>query len=374
MQDEDYAIVVGLQTYPGLNGNGQPALSGPVNDANAFYDWLISKDGGDVDPNKIQRIRSSDFPAPAGPIFKTKPRADDIEDAFNNLKDISDANKNANKPRRIGRRLYVYMAGHGVVQQNLNVNEPPKKEAALLMANVELNNIGNSYVYAAYSTSWFCNNRCFDEVFLFMDCCKELALLLGQNYFLPNTGSPDTGVRCLMFATKASRLAREQMMDDENRVRGVFTKTLLMGLEGGAAKILPGRNDGVGQITAASLAEYVRQQMRELLPEPLKPQAGDWEPEFDFFPGDNFGANIVIKEMLMPTFPVTITLVPGATGSLSITFEGDDFIEPILVPNPLTPIVIQLPRGMYKAEVVINGVNEKRPVIVKGKGGVHVQF
>ena len=381
MAAEDYAIVVGLQNYPALD-NGQPSLSGPENDAKAFIAWLVSKDGGDVadDGIHIQKILSSDYKGPFNSLSEIRPWAADIETAFKKLKDISDNNFKANKPLRIGRRLYVFMAGHGMAPESVNVNEVPQKEAVLLTPNVERTNVGTSHVLSAYATSWFCNNTCFDEVFLFMDCCRENALLMGRNFFLPNTGTVNTGVRCSMFATKWSRLAREQMMNDENAVRGVFTKTLLLGLDGAAAEIVPGRNDGMGVITVASLRGYLIQHMQEFLPDALKQEAGSWDPDFDYFPDRNNGADIVIKEVPLPSFPVTITLPQGATGTVSILYDGDDLLDPIPVPDPLVPIALELPRGMYLAMVSVNGNSVKRRINVTGiegragKGGLHVQI
>ena len=50
-QANDYAVIVGAQTYPGLDDPTSDAfhpLLGPVNDATAFYEWVTSPDGGDV--------------------------------------------------------------------------------------------------------------------------------------------------------------------------------------------------------------------------------------------------------------------------------------------------------------------------------------
>ena len=43
MANDDWAVVVGVRLYPDLGD-----LDGPENDAQAFYDWLVAPEGGDV--------------------------------------------------------------------------------------------------------------------------------------------------------------------------------------------------------------------------------------------------------------------------------------------------------------------------------------
>jgi hypothetical protein len=57
MATDDYAIVVGISAYP-YHGN----LSGPENDAKAFYDWLIDPQWGAVPEANVDRILTSDCP------------------------------------------------------------------------------------------------------------------------------------------------------------------------------------------------------------------------------------------------------------------------------------------------------------------------
>ena len=67
MGKNDWAIVVGIDTYfdPNL-----PSLKGPANDAQAFYDWVTSPEGGAVPAGKGSEkkqaflIQSSEFHPP----------------------------------------------------------------------------------------------------------------------------------------------------------------------------------------------------------------------------------------------------------------------------------------------------------------------
>ena len=50
MATNDYAVVVGINHYPGLSD-----LKGAENDARAFQDWLVRKDGGNI-PNSSPHL------------------------------------------------------------------------------------------------------------------------------------------------------------------------------------------------------------------------------------------------------------------------------------------------------------------------------
>ena len=57
---DDYAVVVGVARYPELSAEGAAAdLEGPDNDAQDVYDWLVSPDGGGLDPGNVKLLRSA---------------------------------------------------------------------------------------------------------------------------------------------------------------------------------------------------------------------------------------------------------------------------------------------------------------------------
>ncbi|NTV96679.1 MAG: hypothetical protein HGA75_14920, partial [Thiobacillus sp.] len=74
MNDQDYAIVVGINYYPGLG-----SLQGAEYDAGQFAAWLEDPAGGGLPPANVRRVRSSDFhpPPPASP-FEAKPDANNF--------------------------------------------------------------------------------------------------------------------------------------------------------------------------------------------------------------------------------------------------------------------------------------------------------
>jgi hypothetical protein len=389
MNTEDYAIIIGLQDYPGLVDveSGVNPLQGPENDARAFKDWVVSPNGGDVpddslasNPIHVQMILSSQYKdSPFPSIFVAKPVNTDVQNAFLRLCEISEGNAAADKGPRIGRRLYIFMAGHGIAPSRYG--EKDEKEAALLMANVRPSNFEGAYhIAGAYTASWFGYNKCFDEIFLFMDCCREDSLVAHLNTFLPKTGTATAAKRCFAFATLWSRLSREHPMADEGgRTRGVFTKTLLLGLSGAAAEPDPA-NPAQGLITVSSLKSFLIDNMRAFL-DPAVTDAELQEPNLDYWPRGQDGRDIPIKSVPLQKFPVTIRPPAGVNGFAQVgIFQNNEWKEIASIKTIPPEWSIELPRGKYVAQIVTAGVITNKPFDVKGieglanKGGADVNF
>src|SRR5262249_55697758 len=121
MAATDRAIIVGIQKYPSIGD-----LGGPENDARAFGDWVVSPSGGNVPEANVRRILATipnpRYNNPVRPVYW------EAEEAFGELMDIYDANlTQRGGSGKIGRRLYVYLAGHGF--------DPEPEYTALLAAN-----------------------------------------------------------------------------------------------------------------------------------------------------------------------------------------------------------------------------------------------
>ncbi len=391
MAQEDYALIIGIQDYPGLDDpqNGQPSLAGPLNDARAFRDWVIAQDGGEVtnDNDHIKMILSPNGGLGNVNVFNASPKTQDVVNAVNELRTISLKNKADGKGLRIGRRLYIFMAGHGIAPSMI-LGEGNEMEAALLMANVEPGNLGSQFhIPGAHVAKWFWKNDCFDEVLLFMDCCRENELVPSINYFLPNSGGNTlNGKRCFLFGTKWSRTTREKVMGDENgNVRGVFTKTLLKGLSGDAAVTDPAVPGFVGNITAFSLQNYLKDNIKNYFTQieldEMKRQLRSPEPDYNCFP-DSEGKDILIKTVPLKRHPVQFHLPLGASGNLQIRFNDQETpdLPPVAVQNPPCVIPMNLPRGRYRTMVSINNNAQDRIVTVTGFGDpgqngiTHVHF
>src|SRR4051794_3859343 len=159
MAETDRAIIVGINLYPEL-GN----LEGPENDVNAFYDWLVSSTGGDVPAQNIKCIRSSDYGPSFASVDVAEPTILRIQSAWRELYNIAQANQ---ERFYVGRRLYLYFAGHG-----FSPDDTQEDRTALLAANATRIETG-SHVIGQYMAEWFRRAGIFDEVVLVMDCCRE---------------------------------------------------------------------------------------------------------------------------------------------------------------------------------------------------------
>jgi hypothetical protein len=237
-QLKDYAIVVGIGNY--ADAAFLEKLDGPKNDVRNFVKWLKSPEGGHVPENNIiPYMLESD---PAG----QKPKAGDIVDAIKKLLALS-----PNGDERIGRRLYIFMAGHGV--------GPDLDDAGLL--TVEATEDAPTYVEGRRYANLFRGRAVFEEVVLVMDCCRDFDGELPDPVF-PFKRKVDAGgaakvKRFYAYATGFGKAAREKPFDDE--VSGVFSHALIAGLNGGAI-------DGDGRITGPSLERFVRRRLRDVPP------------------------------------------------------------------------------------------------------------
>jgi hypothetical protein len=212
MAAEDHAIVVGIGRY---KSSSLADLEGPDNDAKAVTEWLEDPDGGDVPSTQVHSITSSKFPNEFRPI------ANDLHEAFEALIDLAEE-KN---PAPAGRRLYIFMAGHGF--------GPALREAALLMANAAPGRWGHSVCGGAVADH-FAEAAYFEEIILLMDCCRD-KLSTAKAGALPWQPIQDertpTSRWIYGFATGFDSRTREMPIDGE--VRGVFTTAVLDALSSG---------------------------------------------------------------------------------------------------------------------------------------------
>jgi uncharacterized caspase-like protein len=244
----DQAVVVGVGWYPNLD-----ELKGPVNDATEFARWLTAPAGGGLCTPQVRLILS---PPPGADPGAARPVAWQVQEAFDDLDAIARVNRANGRGLRVGRRLYLYFAGHGFAPHDPFA--PRDEHTALLMANASRERAGYHISGTGYA-DWFYRAGYFDEVLLFMDCCREV--FTSAPLTVPHFSEvidPDAPNRVLTFygfATFWSRLSREQPMQQFNgMVRGVFTTALLAGLQGGA-------RDAAGRVTGASLRNYLFYQM-----------------------------------------------------------------------------------------------------------------
>lgn len=367
MNMDDRAVVVGIRLYPGISD-----LGGPENDALAFRRWLVDPSGGAVPPENVELFVSSRYyPDAACPPRSTTdalPTRGDITKALDRLLDLSKERSDNGKGSRIGRRLYLYFAGHGFCPGHEKATLVGA-HTALLAANASTSGRTSEHVASTSFALWFRMAGYFDEVLLFMDCCRQDSMRARLNPIYDAIIHPNaTSVRHFnAFATQWNGLAREKPMAD-GVIHGVFTAALLAGLNGAASM-------ANGEITAESLELYLRENMRSFLSEeersdPKIPK----EPDVDFSRG--LAARFVIARVPPPVAPTPLFIVkihvqPGDLGkTVGIRNGALDLVETARVAS--SPWCLELPRGLYACELA----DEEREVnfSVKGAGPFDVNL
>src|SRR4051812_44248760 len=102
---DHFAILVAINWYPGIG-----PLKGPENDADDFKTWLLADDGGNLCDKNIQVIRSSDFKPPARNPDDANPTESQFKKALNKWMRTED---DTDWRDEVGKRLYLFFAGHG---------------------------------------------------------------------------------------------------------------------------------------------------------------------------------------------------------------------------------------------------------------------
>ena len=320
----DRAIVVGIDRYPALE-----ALGGPENDANAFVGWLTDPQGGSVPPARVTRIVSSDFPNAAEPTTVA------IDTAFEAL--ISDFDDTGVG----GRRLYIFLAGHGFA--------PSVSEAALLMANAAAGRFGH-YIPGRLYCDWFRAAGFYEEVVLLMDCCRDVRTTVPVKN---PPWEPRTGVTAsklfLGFATEMGRASRERpSRDDANRVRGRFTEAVIAGLRHAA--------DAQGRVTGDTLRDFVFNLLTQEAAANGETDLNRQEPKFPS-----------TDRIVFTTIAVPYTLVATfAAGAAAPELVSGDFRN-VLAPDAVeaTAARWQLKPGLY----LLRRGAEQKVVALLGAGG-----
>jgi hypothetical protein len=161
MANTDRAIVVGISCYPGPDFGD---LGGPENDAKAFYELLVSSDGGAIPKENVELILSSDYKLPFGSPSDALPTLSEIQRAIDRLQYRAKEQARQGSGYKIGRRFYIYMSGHGFA--------PSEDEAAVFMANVT-RECARYHILRRYNADWFYKPACFDEILLLRDSCRQ---------------------------------------------------------------------------------------------------------------------------------------------------------------------------------------------------------
>jgi hypothetical protein len=348
MAKEDWGIVIGIQRYPAFDTDDE-RLRGPDNDAKAFRDWLVDKTGGDVPEGQVILITTSSFNPPFSSPSVAKPTEELIRMAIEDLQKIADQSSTG----RIGRRLYLYMAGHGFASR--------ENQTALLMANATKRNVGPPYHWLGeYTANWFCRAGYFDEIILFMDCCRD-------NYQVPQINKPWLSVtasdfservkRFYAFATRWGLKSRE--LEFNGVTHGIFTYELLEGLRGKASVPISGEHSVKSNpaITTESLKRYLMDAMKA-----RQQLVMDSDFIYDMF-------EIAVLPPALYTYAITVHLPPGSTGkSLEIRNDKYMLIDETIAAPPQWQLSLE--KGYYAVQIPSD--NLQKLFAVNGTGAVDV--
>ena len=302
-QLKDYALVVGIENY--ADGDFLEILNGPKNDARNFVKWLSSPTGGNLPPANVNPyLLVSDENG-------SSPRAGDIVDAIKKLLAL------APPTQRIGRRLYIVLAGHGV--------GPDLDDAGLLTA--EATEDVPTYIEGRRYANLFRGRAVFEEVVLMMDCCRDYDGELPASIFPFKTRLVPGAVvkRFYAYATGFGRAAREKEINNE--VSGIFSHAVMAGLNGGAI-------DGEGRITGPSLERYIRKKVKSLLPQGVD-QPSDIRCDLDLVFAEGF-----------PPATVNVTLQATVPHDRVVVLQGNGF-------KPVVPGATVTGAGQYQAQLPI---------------------
>lgn len=245
----DYAITVGVSHYRTLT-----VLQGPEQDARKFDEWLKDENGGNLPAENCHLILSQED--------ATQPIQETIDDHLEAILEIVTVTP--------ARRLYFYFSGHGIgVEWNATALVLPKWTEQRRGAALSGKHYNNMLV----------ESGTFRQIFFFLDCCRNMKISVsGAEPQLANIDpAPDAGVvsSYIFSATEFGNKAYEAeiasakgSLPDGSQTRGLFTSSLLKGLQG-AAEI-------DGKITTASLSNHLLEDLPKLVHEKVnrvqKPQ------------------------------------------------------------------------------------------------------
>jgi len=332
----DHAIIIGVTRYPELSRDGGTAdLQGSINDAEGIRNWLVRPDGGGVPVANIEYLIREQ----ATPADKADPTRDAVVRAFVRMYARCWPNGPAGPPKvPTGRRLYVYVSGHGLASDPDN--------GALLCSNSTDNLY--STVAPVPSIKAFRQAGFFRQFVVWFDGCMDWPGLEpeGINYN-PRPGN-DLNPPGPVFTAYAARprLRAVESADAQGKMGGVFTRTLLAGLGGGAAD--PDKN---GMIDGFSLQRYLLNTMpKHLPPEAAANALVDKQPFVRTDPGIEFGT---AREVPLPT--IVLNFDPRYNGTDAQVWGRKSGMPnlSLVTKEPIQngEVRLQLLDGMYAVDV-----------------------
>jgi hypothetical protein len=251
----NYAVVIGIDHYE------TKPLAAAVSDAKDFAAWLINKKLVPDKPENIKVLLSETNNQIANNL--------DIDKA------VDEIIKDAKTHRAESNRLYFYFAGHGI---------GVTYDVTALCLRFWPNWFNHCISSLDYKT-WFINKGVFDEIFIFLDCCREFDQLINAASPSPDWKLPigNKSPKILICnSTMYGKLSYEVSLDKK---RGAFTSFLIQSLNGDADI------NNTGKITTGDLKNHINRNFETYSSQLGKFQKGDASTQ-----GTN-GDNIVICDV-----------------------------------------------------------------------------
>lgn len=213
----DWAIIVGVKDYLDESLN----LEGPISDAQTFRNWLLRREGGDIsESSRIKLVKSS---GPPRRPSSARPTGDDIFGAG------QDVIASLSERREKGRRLYIYMSGHGCTP----ISAERAESVSLLTANAQRSGMLFNFPATACA-KYMRRGGFFEEVMLIMDCCRsEAENAFTFPYYQSLGDKTQGGVLVEAYATGYDSQAHEFSYPPAVEKSGAFTRAVITCLEAG---------------------------------------------------------------------------------------------------------------------------------------------
>ncbi len=251
-----YAVVVGINYYRSFT-----PLSGALNDARRFAEWLVAPSGGGLDPDNVRCVPATEEFSD-GDHSRLMPRVGDILDAIADVNEEMRARLRSSPEEYARSRIYIYVAGHGM--------SAPSVPAALFTVEARQGSWGSALDLRALA-HWYEEYGPFAEVVLFADCCRSRFRDVGvigmpfEKEEMPYRAMGASPRVVTFYATLPDELSYEGPTDTDAH-RGVFSAALEQALSDAVSPI--------GYVTHVSLEANVRARITALTapPYPQPPQ------------------------------------------------------------------------------------------------------
>jgi len=344
MSADDHAILIGIGRYPELGEGGTNAdLKGPENDVEAVKAWLMEPKGGDFQHHTNIHVVTSSAATTAADAH---PTADELESKLAEFDAIAQSNRRAGRGLQVGRRLYLFVSGHGF--------SPGRQRGCLFTANAKERLTFN--VHVTGWLNWLQDAGYFREYVLWMDCCmNRMSFLQPRDPPLPpvNASEPPRANFVAFAAQRPLKAVEVPISEDGGNTHGVFTWALLEGLRGAAA-------DANGRVTGRSLADWIRNAQSARM-DPRDRDDVDVAKEPEVIHED--AGIIFARGVPRPLYPVRLSFPAAAITAIARLWSGTPPRVSQEFPVRGTPVTLDLQPGLYLIDVPSAGIRQGFEVV-----------